>query len=87
MMLLPDANPEFLFQLQNALIQQASAPAGGQAPAAPPVPGNAMSLPDMAGMGAAPAGPPLAMPGGGPMPGSAPLPPSPAADELRRMLQ
>ena len=85
MMLLPDANPDFLFQLQNALIEQANAPLQAQAQMqqGPPPAGNVMSLADMAGTAA---GAPLAMPGGGPMPGSAPLPPAPVADELRRML-
>ena len=86
MMLLPDANPDFLFQLQNQLIEQANAPLQAQAQMQqmqPPPPGNAMSLADMAGTAA---GAPLAMPGGGPLPGSAPLPPAPVADELRRML-
>ena len=31
MMLLPDANPDFLFGLQNALIEQANAPLQAQA--------------------------------------------------------
>lgn len=83
MMLLPDGNPDFLFQLQNLLIEESTMMNQPQQPAAPPS-GNMMSPAMMAGQEA---GPPMAMPTGGPIPGSAPLPPNALGDEIRRMLQ
>lgn len=94
MMLLPDGNPDFLFQLQNLLIGESTSANQAQQPAPPPPSGNMMS-PDMMAGGMPPAammagqgaGAPMAMPGGGPIPGSAPLPPNALGDEVRRMLQ
>jgi|688.fasta_scaffold24957_10 hypothetical protein len=89
MLILPDANAEFLMGLQQALIDEAQAPLRAQADAA---------MMQAAPSGnAAPPGAPMMAPGGappglaqllgvgGPGGGSAPLPPAPAADELRRM--
>lgn len=85
MMLLPDANPDFLNQMQAALVEEANAPLRAQAAqaAGPPPAGNAQPL-----MPPPPGGAPMGMPAGGPLPGSAPLPGNRAMpDELARMLQ
>lgn len=89
MLILPDANAEFLMGLQQALIDEAQAPLRAQADAAmmQAAPGNAgppggMMPPPGAG---APPGLAQLLGVGGPGGGSAPLPQAPAADELRRM--
>ena len=81
MMLLPDSNPDFLFSLQNALIDESTQMNAPQQPPTQPTAGNAMPLnPAMSA--------PVGMPAGGPMPGSAPMPQSSIpTDELARMLQ
>ena len=97
MMLTADADTDFLKQLQELLIAEAQKPLQAQAaatlqsgsaqplppPAVPPGGGGGPVLP---GGGGVPAGLAALMGQGGPGGGSAPLPPSPAADELRRMM-
>lgn len=89
--LVPDANVDFLLQLQQAIISEAQAPLQAQAMMASG-PGNAGPVGPVAGPppGAPVGGPPPGLAqllgAGGPGNGSAPLPQSPAADELARMM-
>lgn len=90
MMLVSDADQEFLRMLQEALIAEAKKPLQAQA-AATLQGGSAQAIPAPSppggpGGGGIPAGLGALMGQGGPGNGSAPLPPSPAADEMRRML-
>jgi len=91
--LAPDANVEFLMQVQQMIIAEAQAPLLAQAQVAqqgPPTPGNVQPAPPVPGVGEGGPGGLAGLLGvGGPGGGSAPLPPGPggaAPGELDRIL-
>ena len=86
MQALPDANLEWLKAVQDAILAEVQAPLRAQAQAAAAPPTSAAPLPPGAGAGPPPAGMAALLGAGGPGNGSAPLPPSPAGDDLRRMM-
>ena len=95
--LAPDANVEFLLQIQQMIIGEAQAPVAAATAAGPPIPGgSAVPAPPV---GAPPPGMPPGGPEGGPPPGlaallgvggpgggSSPLPRSDTQSEMARML-
>lgn len=86
--LAPDANVEFLLQIQQMIIGEAQAPVAAATAAGPPIPGgSAVPAPPVGG--GAPAPPPglAALLGvGGPGGGSSPLPRTDTQSEMARML-